>query len=134
MDTEIELPPSHLQNHPKSSPPKNCALAVPQEEELREDAACAPHVHGGHVAGAKQHLRGSVPQGHHLETREEHQGGTSGRNIREEHQEVHLGDKFLRSPSYKDMFTIRFTNRPFDTLVYRNNTCIIQSTPTPYVL
>ena len=35
-------------------------------DELGQDAAAAPDVHRGGVGGAQQHLRGAVPQGHHL--------------------------------------------------------------------
>lgn len=44
------------------SPPSSS----PQQEELSEDAADAPHVHREHVDGVEQHLRSSVPQRHHL--------------------------------------------------------------------
>ena len=36
-------------------------------DELGQDAAAAPDVHRGGVGGAQQHLRGAVPQGHHLD-------------------------------------------------------------------
>lgn len=44
------------------------ASSSPQQEELSEDAADAPHVHREHVDRVEQHLRSSVPQRHHLNT------------------------------------------------------------------
>ena len=43
-------------------PPKQRALV----EELGENAAAAPHVHGGVVASGEQQLRGAVPEGYDL--------------------------------------------------------------------